>query len=59
MKVVVTGASGKAGRAVVQGLLEREHDALAVDVVSPVAIRKARGLLGYEPQRSWRDHVAT
>jgi nucleoside-diphosphate-sugar epimerase len=34
-KVVVTGASGKAGRAVVRALLEREHDVLAVDVVSP------------------------
>jgi len=34
LKVVVTGASGKAGRAVVRNLLEREHDVLAVDVVS-------------------------
>ena len=33
-KIVVTGASGKAGRAVV------------------------RNLLGYEPQWSWRDHIA-
>jgi nucleoside-diphosphate-sugar epimerase len=33
MKVVVTGASGKAGRAVVRDLLEHEHDVLAVDVV--------------------------
>jgi nucleoside-diphosphate-sugar epimerase len=33
---VVTGASGKAGRAVVQALLEREHDVLAVDVVPPI-----------------------
>ncbi|CAN5282625.1 NAD(P)-dependent oxidoreductase [soil metagenome] len=32
---MVTGASGKAGRAVVQRLLEREHEVLAVDVVSP------------------------
>jgi nucleoside-diphosphate-sugar epimerase len=34
-KVVVTGASGKAGRAVVRALLEREHDVLALDVVPP------------------------
>jgi nucleoside-diphosphate-sugar epimerase len=35
MKVVVTGASGKAGRAVVRGLLERDHDVLGVDLVPP------------------------
>lgn len=35
MKVVVTGASGKAGRAVVQALLERDHDVRAVDLVPP------------------------
>ena len=34
-KIVVTGASGKAGRAVVLALLEHEHDVLSVDVVSP------------------------
>ena len=34
MKVVVTGASGKAGRAVVRDLLDHEHEVLAVDVVS-------------------------
>jgi nucleoside-diphosphate-sugar epimerase len=33
MKVVVTGGSGKAGRAVVRGLLEAAHDVLNVDVV--------------------------
>jgi nucleoside-diphosphate-sugar epimerase len=33
-KIVVTGASGKAGRAVVHALLEHEHNVLAVDVVS-------------------------
>jgi nucleoside-diphosphate-sugar epimerase len=35
MKVVVTGASGKAGRAVVRGLLERDHKVLGVDLVPP------------------------
>lgn len=35
MKLVVTGASGKAGRAVVRDLLEHAHEVLAVDVVSP------------------------
>ena len=34
-RIVVTGASGKAGRAVVRTLLEHDHDVLAVDVVSP------------------------
>jgi nucleoside-diphosphate-sugar epimerase len=37
MKVVVTGASGKAGRAVVRGVLERDHDVLGVDLVPPAA----------------------
>jgi nucleoside-diphosphate-sugar epimerase len=35
VKVVVTGASGKAGRAVVRALAERDHDVLAVDLVPP------------------------
>ena len=35
MKLVVTGASGKAGRAVVRDLIEHEHDVLGVDLVSP------------------------
>jgi nucleoside-diphosphate-sugar epimerase len=35
VKVVVTGASGKAGRAVVRDLLDHEHEVLAVDAVSP------------------------
>jgi nucleoside-diphosphate-sugar epimerase len=35
MRVVVTGASGKAGRSVVRGLLEREHDVLGVDLMAP------------------------
>lgn len=39
MKVVVTGASGKAGRAVVRDLLDYEHDVVGVDVVSPAESR--------------------
>jgi nucleoside-diphosphate-sugar epimerase len=35
VKIVVTGASGKAGRAVVRDLVEHEHDVRAVDVVAP------------------------
>jgi nucleoside-diphosphate-sugar epimerase len=35
VKVVVTGASGKAGRAVVRDLVEHGHDVLAIDVVAP------------------------
>ena len=35
MKVVVTGASGKAGRAVVHDLVEHDYDVLAADVVPP------------------------
>jgi nucleoside-diphosphate-sugar epimerase len=35
VKLVVTGASGKAGRAVVRDLVEHEHDVLGVDLVSP------------------------
>jgi nucleoside-diphosphate-sugar epimerase len=35
VKVVVTGASGKAGRTVVRDLLDHGHDVLAVDLVAP------------------------
>jgi len=34
VRVVITGASGKAGRAVVPDLVEREHDVVGVDVVA-------------------------
>jgi nucleoside-diphosphate-sugar epimerase len=35
VKVVVTGASGKAGRAVVRELAEHDHEVVAVDLVAP------------------------
>jgi nucleoside-diphosphate-sugar epimerase len=41
VKVVVTGASGKAGRAVVRDLLDHDHEVLAVDVVSPAELPTA------------------
>lgn len=41
MRIVITGASGKAGQAVVRDLLDHEHDVLAVDVVSPGESRAA------------------
>jgi nucleoside-diphosphate-sugar epimerase len=34
VRVAVTGASGKAGRAVVRDLVDHEHEVLAVDIVS-------------------------
>jgi nucleoside-diphosphate-sugar epimerase len=37
VKVVVTGASGKAGRAVVRDLLAHDYDVLGVDLVPPAA----------------------
>jgi nucleoside-diphosphate-sugar epimerase len=35
VKIVVTGASGKAGRAVVRDLAEHDHELLAVDLTAP------------------------
>ena len=35
MKVLVTGASGRAGRAVVADLLAHEHEVIATDIVAP------------------------
>jgi nucleoside-diphosphate-sugar epimerase len=35
VRVAVTGASGKAGRAVVRDLVDNEHEVLGVDVTSP------------------------
>jgi nucleoside-diphosphate-sugar epimerase len=37
VKVVVTGASGKAGRAVVRDLLAHDYDVLGVDLAPPAA----------------------
>ncbi len=34
MKLVVTGASGKAGRAVVRDLLDHDHEVIAIDLVA-------------------------
>jgi nucleoside-diphosphate-sugar epimerase len=44
VKIVVTGASGKAGRAVTRDLLEHDHDVLGVDVTAPRE-RAGRSLL--------------
>ena len=41
MKIVVTGGSGKVGRAVVRDLLEHGHDVLNVDRVAPDPARSA------------------
>ncbi|HEV8459072.1 MAG TPA: NAD(P)-dependent oxidoreductase, partial [Gaiellaceae bacterium] len=38
MRVVVTGASGKAGRAVVNDLREHEHDVVGVDLAPPSTV---------------------
>jgi nucleoside-diphosphate-sugar epimerase len=35
VRIVVTGASGKAGRAVVRDLAEHDHDVLGIDLVAP------------------------
>jgi NAD(P)-dependent dehydrogenase (short-subunit alcohol dehydrogenase family) len=65
-KVCVTGASGKAGRAVVTGLRAHGYDVTPADVVvtsevpefgTLLAIDRARQVLGFEPAHSWRDHI--
>jgi nucleoside-diphosphate-sugar epimerase len=45
VKVVVTGASGKAGRAVVRDLIQHDYEVLAVDVVPPPSDSQATSLL--------------
>lgn len=47
MKIVVTGAHGKVGRAATQALLHAGHDVLATDVSRPGYERKADGVADY------------
>ena len=48
MKVVVTGAHGKVGRAAVQSLLEAGHDVLATDLTRPGFERRVDGVARYQ-----------
>jgi UDP-glucose 4-epimerase len=48
MKVVVTGAHGKVGRAAVQALLAAGHDVLATDLTRPSFERRAEGTAAYQ-----------
>ena len=48
MKVVITGAHGKVGRAATQALLDAGHDVLATDLTRPVFERKAEGAAHYQ-----------
>jgi nucleoside-diphosphate-sugar epimerase len=45
MKVCVTGASGKAGRAVVTDLREQGHHVVAVDVRAPLSGAAGSGMV--------------
>lgn len=45
--VVMTGGSGKLGRACVRDLIGANQALLSIE--------RARQLLGYEPRHSWRD----
>jgi len=47
MKVVVTGANGKVGRAAVQALLAAGHDVTGVDLARPVFERAVEGAARY------------
>ncbi len=47
MKVLVTGAHGKVGRAAVQALLDAGHDVLATDLTRPGFERRAEGTARY------------
>jgi len=48
MKVVITGAHGKVGRAATQALLDAGHDVLAVDLTRPGFERKPEGSAAYQ-----------
>lgn len=48
MKVVITGAHGKVGRAATQALLDAGHDVLAVDLTRPGFERRAEGTASYQ-----------
>ncbi|WP_104175683.1 NAD(P)-dependent oxidoreductase [Arthrobacter sp. Y81] len=48
MKVVITGAHGKVGRAATQALLNAGHDVLAVDLTRPGFERRAEGTASYQ-----------
>ena len=47
MKIVVTGARGKVGRATTQALLDAGHDVLAVDLIRPTYERGEEGAARY------------
>lgn len=47
MKVLITGAHGKVGRAATQALLDAGHDVLATDLTRPSFERKAPGTAAY------------
>jgi UDP-glucose 4-epimerase len=48
MKVVVTGARGKVGRAATQALLDAGHDVLATDLARPSFEREPEGVARYQ-----------
>jgi UDP-glucose 4-epimerase len=48
MKVVVTGANGKVGRAAVEALLNAGHDVTGVDLARPVFERAVEGAARYQ-----------
>ncbi|WP_309108847.1 NAD(P)-dependent oxidoreductase [Arthrobacter sp.] len=48
MKVVITGARGKVGRAATQALLDAGHDVLAVDLSRPGFERREEGTASYQ-----------
>ena len=48
MKVLITGAHGKVGRAATQALLDAGHDVLATDLTRPGFERRAEGTARYQ-----------